>query len=47
MCAAAVVLAELETMQPSRIWSPHARAVWIMRSASRRPPALSTLTLTP
>ena len=43
---AAVVLTELEIMQPSMTPRPQARAVWIMRRPSRMPPALSSLMLT-
>ena len=46
-CAAAVVLTELEIMQPSITPRPQARAAWIMRSVSRTPPALSSFTFTP
>ncbi len=46
-CAAAVVRICDSTMQPSMILKPSARAVWIIASAARMPPHLTSLTLMP
>ena len=46
-CAAAVERIALSTMQPSMIFKPSARAVWIIASAPRIPPHFTSLTLIP